>query len=173
MLPIVQPLYVSSNIHFVVLTINCIFSPTVNSLQFCSQCPKTWMLVRWCLRVFCLRTPNVKNTTWLPITAHSRKTLEESHPAVFSVPSFVGADTASTRIPKLGTQLTWPLMVSSHTGKYSKRSTTFCKRIVCDSGKRLLVLGLFNNTSSNRLLTDEKYDHVSMNVVEEVNVNIL
>jgi hypothetical protein len=46
-----------------------------------------------------------------------------------SVPSFVEAAAASTRILKVGMRLTWPLMEYSHTGKWQ---VTSYKRINCN-----------------------------------------
>lgn len=92
----------------------------------CLECPKMWMLALWCLRVSGPRAPNFKTTKCLPITVFCRRTSEESPPTAFSVPSFVGADTASMRILRASIRLTWPLMESSRTGKGRR-----CLRILC------------------------------------------
>lgn len=91
---------------------------------FLLECPKQWMLAHLCLQVFSHWAANFRNTMCQPTTTNSRKTSEESPPMASSVPSFVEADTASTRILIVGMRLTWPLMEYSHTGKWQMTSYT-------------------------------------------------
>jgi hypothetical protein len=111
---------------------------------FLLGCPKQWMLAHLYLRVFSHWAANFRNSMCQPTTTNCRRTSEESPPMASNVPSFVEADTASTRILKVGMQLTWPLMEYSHTGKwqitsYTRINTNYYLPTLCPLGYSRVV----------------------------------